>query len=424
MLRFMKLLTATTLLLGFALSLCSDPFPQHATAYRAQLSQRILPYWLAKLDSTNGGFLLSDDAVRGQSTPKEKQLVSQARMVWTFAHAKRHGLDDADRSCLKAAWSGYIFLTNHFRDAVEGGYYWKTDLTGRAINDRKIIYGESFVIYAFVELYRATKSPQPLEQAMELYRVIQRHAHDAPHRGWHEHFTRDWKRLADRDPAAEVEVAGLKSANTHLHLQEALAELYEVTRDPDVKRSLVESLDLNKRYFYPKDAGQSCFHRQPDWKEVTDPSSAGLSYGHNVEFAWLMIRAEEILGQQPDWPHFYAHLNHALEHGYDHEHGGLYHRGTGNEPASDRNKIWWVEAEMMAALTDALRHQENAAQRQALEKLVHFVNEHQTDSRTGIWMDTVTVDGKPKSTGLAHSWKANYHDVRALVKFSESFSKP
>lgn len=418
----MKISSSFTLLLAAAHSVVADPLPQHAAAYRSQLTQTILPYWLGKLDATNGGFLLSDDAVRGATAPREKQLVSQARMVWTFAHAHLHGLDDANRSCLKAAWNGYSFLTNHFRDATHGGYYWKTDLAGRPINERKIIYGESFAIYAFVELHRATKSPQPLEEALKLYRVIQRHAHDRQHRGWHEHFTRDWQRLPDRDPAAEVEVAGFKSANTHLHLQEALAELYDVTKDAEVKRSLEEALDLNKRYFYPKDAGKSCFHRQPDWKEVTDPKSAGLSYGHNVEFAWLMIRAEEVLGQGPDWPHFYAHLEHALQHGYDHERGGLYHRGIGNEPASDQNKIWWVEAEMMAALTDALRHEENAAQRKALEQLVHFVNEYQTDKRTGIWLDTVTADGKPKSTGLAHSWKANYHDVRALVKFIEAFS--
>ncbi len=393
----------------------------HAATYRAQLSQRILPYWLAKLDTTNGGFLLSDDAERGASTPREKQLVSQARMVWTFAHAHLHGFDDTNRSCLKAAWNGYHFLTNHFRDATHGGYFWKTDLTGQRINDRKIIYGQSFMIYAFVELHRATKAPQPLEEAMMLYRVLQRHAHDGQHGGWDEHFTRDWKRLPDRDPNAEVEVAGLKSANTHLHLQEALAELYDVTRNADVRQSLIESLDINKRHFYPKQAGRSCFHRQRDWEVVTDPRSAGLSYGHNVEFAWLMIRAEELLGRSPDWPHFYAHLEHALQHGYDHERGGLYHRGTGDEPASDTNKIWWVQAEMMAALTDALRHREDAAHRRALASLVQFVDAHQTDPRTGIWLDTVTADGKPRSAGLAHSWKANYHDVRALIKFIQAF---
>ncbi len=419
----MKLLITSTFLFACILEVCSSPLSGHATEFRAQLSQRILPYWLAKLDTTNGGFLLSDDAVGGPALPKEKQLVSQARMVWTFAHANLHGFDDSKQSCLKAAWNGYNFLTNHFLDAANGGYFWKTDLAGQPINDRKIIYGESFVIYAFAELHRATKDPQPLAEAMKLYRVIQQRAHDPQHGGWHEHFTRDWKRLADHDPQAEVEVAGYKSANTHLHLQEALAELYEVTHDLDVKKSLVEVLDLNKRYFYPKDAGKSCFHRQPDWRAVSDPKSAGLSYGHNVEFAWLMIRAEKVLGLQPDWPHFYSHLLHALQHGYDHERGGLYHRGVGNEPATDQNKIWWVEAEMMAALTDALQHKENAAQHNALDQLVHFVNAHQTDPRTGIWLDTVTADGKPKSTGLAHSWKANYHDVRALVKFVEAISK-
>jgi len=417
----MKFLAVSTLFLFCTGNLASAPLSQHAADYRAQLSQRILPYWLGKLDTTNGGFLLNDDAVRGSATPREKQLVSQARMVWTFAHAHRHGLDDTNRSCLKAAWNGYRFLTNHFLDANLGGYFWKTDLAGQPINERKILYGESFVIYAFVELHRATKAPQPLAEAMKLYRVIQQHAHDSQDSGWHEHFTRDWKRLADHDPNAEVEIAGYKSANTHLHLQEALAELYEVTKDPEVKQSLIEALDLNKRYFYPKDAGKSCFHRQRDWKAVADPKSAGLSYGHNVEFAWLMIRAEEVLGLRPDWPHFDAHLQHALQHGYDHERGGLYHRGMGDEPASDQNKIWWVQAEMMAALTDALRHQENAAQRKALDQLVHFVNAHLTDQRTGIWLDTVTAEGKPRSTGLAHSWKANYHDVRALVKFIEAF---
>lgn len=37
-------------------------------------------------------------------------------------------------------------------------------------------------------------------------------------------------------------------------------------------------------------------------------------------------------------------------------------------------------------------------------------------------MDTITAAGQPKSTAKAHNWKANYHDVRALVKFIEEFS--
>jgi len=402
------------------------PLQEHARSYRQQLADHILPYWLETVDATNGGYLLSDDAVKGRTMPKEKALVTQARMVWTFAHvARKLGGTRANPAVareqyLKAARSGYEFLLNHFQDHEQGGYFWKTSLAGTPVNERKILYGESFVIYAFVEYYRATGEHEALRHALDLYHVIQERAHDRRNGGWTEHFTRDWKPLAFRDPAGEVEVAGWKSANTHLHLMEALAELAEASGDAVVKKSLTEALDINRRYFYTRDPARSCFHRQPDWSEVTDPRSAGLSYGHNVEFAWLMRRAQEVLKEKPAWDHFYAHVNHALKYGYDHERGGLYSRGSDNQPATDTTKVWWVEAEMMAALTDALRHKDNAEYRVALDKLIHFVNTWQADPRDGVWVDTVTADGKPKSSGKAHGWKANYHDVRALVKFCDS----
>jgi len=75
---------------------------QHVKEYRAQLVLKILPYWLKTIDPSHGGFLLGDDAIRGRSAPKEKQLATQARMVWAFSHAHLHGLAKADE-CLHAA---------------------------------------------------------------------------------------------------------------------------------------------------------------------------------------------------------------------------------------------------------------------------------------------------------------------------------
>jgi mannobiose 2-epimerase len=161
-------------------------------------------------------------------------------------------------------------------------------------------------------------------------------------------------------------------------------------------------------------------HRNPDWSVVTDSRSAGLSYGHNVEFAWLMVRAESVLGRKPSWPHFYAHLDHALKCAWDAERGGLYYRGVGNDPASDTTKVWWVQAEMLAALTDAMQHHADPKHEAALLKLLEFIAKYQADPRDGVWLDTVTADGQPKKSAKAHNWKANYHDVRAVVKFIEA----
>lgn len=427
MLRSLMRLASPLLWMAALLSANAAPFStaaltNHAAKIDAELRAKVLPYWFdTAQDKTNGGYLLSDDAVKGRTRPSEKQIVSQARMVWTFSHAHLKGYSDASRNYLAAAEQGCRFLLQHFLDPVNGGYYWTTDLGGKPIDERKVLYGESFVVYALVEYHRASGNREALQQAMVLYRLIQAKGHDAQNSGWYEHFSRDWKPLLAPYPGSEVEVPGYKSANAHLHWMEALAELYDVTKDPEVKRSLEEAVRINATYFYPMNAGQSCFHRQLDWKPVTDPKSAGLSYGHNVEFAWLMVRAEKVLGKEPSWAHFDAHLQHALKYGYDHQRGGLYDRGVEDQPANKTDKVWWVQSEMMAALSDALLHAPNPVYAKALEQLIEFVWTYQVDPRDGIWLDTVTAEGKPKSTGKAHSWKANYHDVRGMVKFVEAF---
>jgi cellobiose epimerase len=421
---YSTLLAAAVAAFACASGSFAAPLAQHAREYQKELATRVMPYWYDTAQDTNrGGYLLAD-TLKGRGSAREKQLVSQSRMVWGFAHAHLNGYSDANRNYLKAAEQGYHFLVDHFLDKEQGGYFWKTDLAGQPISQLKIVYGQSFVLYGLVEYFRASGDKQALRQALDLYETLQRRAHDAKNGGWGEHFERNWTPLKLRDPRGEVEVAGLKSANTHLHLMEALTELCEASKEPAVRRSLAEAVKLNSTWFYPPQAGQSAFHREPDWSAVTDPRSAGLSYGHNVEFAWLLVRAQKVLGQEPAWAHFEAHLDHALKYGYDHERGGLYSSGRDDQPATNMDKVWWVEAEMMAALTDALLHKQNAAYADALDKLVHFVNAHQADPKDGIWLDTVTADGQPKSPSKAHSWKANYHDVRALVKFIQAFGGP
>jgi len=392
----------------------------YSADFQKQLSQSVLPYWLeTAVDREEGGFLLADPPEVNRA--KEKQIVSQARMIWGFSHAHLKRLGGEKREYLQAARQGYEFLEKHFRDSEQGGYYWTTDRQGKATNQRKIVYGESFVIYGLVEYHRASGDPAPLKAAMKLFQDLQHHAHDPANGGWIEHFERDWTPVLKPDANQQVEVAGYKSANTHLHLMEAFTELYLVTHDRAVGQALEESLELNMRYFYPKDPAQAAFHRQRDWKPVTDPASAGLSYGHNVEFAWLMIRAQQALGRTPAWDHFEAHLDHALAHGYDHQLGGTYNRGVGNEPAGNTDKVWWVQAEMLAALSDAVRHQPKPEYLRVLGSQVEFIQKYQASPKDGIWWDTVTATGAPKVPSKAHNWKANYHDVRGLVKFIEAF---
>jgi mannobiose 2-epimerase len=403
-------------------SLLAKDVSQYAHEIRGELTGKILPYWYdTAIDKEHGGYVLSDDAAKPAPPAVEKQLVTQARMVWGFSHAHIHGLGDGRRDYLDAARQGYRFLLTHFRDREKGGYFWTTDLVGAPKDERKLVYGEAFVIYAFVEYYRASGDKEALSNALDLFNQLQTHAHDPKYGGWVEHFQRDWTPILDASAQVIVERAGCKSANTHLHLMEALSELYQATNNRTVRKALLESVKINTTWFYPADPGKSAFHRHLDWTPVTEPASQGLSYGHNVEFAWLLVRAQQVLRERPSWSHVEAHMNHALKYGYDHLRGGLYSRGFDDQPATDTDKVWWVQAEMLAALTECLKHKENMSYSQALRQLLDFVSAHQANPTDGIWLDTVKAEGTPKVTAKAHNRKANYHDVRAMVKFSEAF---
>lgn len=395
----------------------------HARDFLAQLADKALPYWFdTAQDTRHGGYVLADD-VKGPRAPREKVVVSQARMVWGFSHAHRKGFGDERRSYLRAAEQGYRFPLAHFLDRTYGGALWATDLVGRPVSERKTLYGQAFVVFALVEYGRASGDGAATRHALDLFRVVQARAHDRGNGGWAEHFLRDWTPIL-RSRGGRM-VAGQKSANAHLHWMEALTELYEATRDAAVGQALAEALSVNATRFYPADPTRSFTHLDADWNPGSDPSRRTVSYGHNVEFAWLMIRAEEVLGREPSWAHFHAYMQHALKHGFDHQRGGLYDEGPPDGPATATDKVWWSQAEMLAALTDALTRAPEQLRSplfaQALDKLLGFLTAH-VILPDGIWIEAVTADGRPKATGKAHSWKANYHDVRAIVKFVEAFA--
>jgi mannobiose 2-epimerase len=416
----------------------ADPYTtiaRHASRARRRLPETMLPYWHAvSRDDEIGGYLLHDDVkrspirragralLRGRRPhePDDKQLVSQARLVWVFSHAHRKGFGDGP-VYLDAATRGHRFLLDHFRDAERDGYRWMTDRYGRPVNDVKLFYGQAFVIYGMVEYARAAGRCEPLDDALALFRAVERELHDDRFGGWREQADGDWSALADDDPRVEVPFAGRKSGNAAVHWMEALTELYADTADADVRRALVETLDLSRRHLFPADPARTREPCLPDW--TLDPASEQLiSYGHNVEYVWLMVRAQQAIGVDPDWDRFHAYVDHTLRVGFDHRHGGVYAWGHRDERAPRRHKVWWVQCELIAALTDALAVRPDERYARALAQTLDFVERHMTDPRDGILLDAVQEDGRRRWPRKSGNWKVGYHDVRAAVKLAEGFA--
>jgi mannobiose 2-epimerase len=296
-----------------------------------------------------------------------------------------------------------------------------TDRTGRPVNGVKHFYGQAFVIFGFVEYARASGDMAALQHAISLHRTVEEQLHD-DRGGWREHGDADWSALADDDPRIQVPFPGRKSGDATVHWIEALAELYAESGDDRVRRSLTEALAVSTRFLFPPDPRQTCETCLPDW--TLDPGSKNsVSYGHNVEFAWLMVRAQRVLGLEPSWEQFYAYLDYTLRYGFDHRRGGLYTYGRHDQPADRRHKVWWVQSELVGALTDALVERDEERYAHALAQTLTFVDRHLTDRRDGVVVDSVQENGRRRVPKKAAHWKAGYHEVRAAVKLVDAFAR-
>jgi mannobiose 2-epimerase len=148
-----------------------------------------------------------------------------------------------------------------------------------------------------------------------------------------------------------------------------------------------------------------------------------VSFGHDVETAFLLLEAAEALGIADDAnTHRVARrlVNHALAWGWNPQTGQLYERGFALGPAFDRSIEWWGQFELVNALSlmDTLHGERTPVYRDALEKAWRFTRETLTDGVHGGVFQGVDAQGRV-NRGKSHDWKATYHTARSLLLTSD-----
>jgi len=406
----------------------------HARTLEEDLRERIVPRWARSIDPVGGGYRVrrlraglrdrvrvarararrfASDALRGRPLgDPAKNLVFQSRVTWTLSHAHRGGYGDTTQ----AAEAGYRFLVDRLHDPRHGGFFWATDREGRVVDSRKALYGQAFAIYALVEYHRATGLDAPLERALAAFHAVHGALHDAVYGGWIEHGRADFAPLPGPPGTwGPVDRVGRKSANGHLHWMEALSELVSASGDPVVHAALEEVLEILANRFFPADPASCMPEATRDWKGLPVPDDV-INYGHNLEFAWLMARARQALGWAADSERFDALVGHALRYAFDRREGGFHYSGPPRGPAIRREKMWWVQAEGLAALSVALRDPGYTPHSPALERLVRWIVTRQRRP-DGEWHPMIDARGSPRSIVARQSWNAGYHQVRAAHLF-------
>ncbi len=382
------------------------------------LTDNILSFWYPQtLDRKHGGFALNHDAEGVSKGDGPKGIVTQARQVWLFARAARAGYGNK-KELLAAADHGYTFLRSKMWDASNGGFYWAVDATGQERQQpKKHLYGQAFGLYAVSELALASGRTDVLDFAREIFAVIEKHAHDTRYGGYREFFNEDWTIPAPSEKSYMAGGSTVKLMNTHLHLMEAMTSFYLASRSPEARTRLIELVDIETNAVVRKGLVACTDQYELDWTPRLEGPLSTVSYGHDIENVWLIADARQALGMPvaPFLDLFNSLWAYTLKYGYDDVNGGVFYTGAFNAPAADRQKSWWVQAEVLVSALEMHKLTGEAKYYDVFEKTWAFLDKHQIDWKNGEWHSTVLPDGSVRG-GKAQIWKGGYHNGRAMIE--------
>ena len=400
------------------------------TDIEALLTDRMLPFWLDRSpDREFGGFITHFDEAGNDTGEDEKSLIAQTRMLYTFASAVRAG---CEARCAGAARHAADFLIDRMWDGDHGGFYWMVDRQGRVRQDAKVLYGHSFAIYALSEYTLATGDPRGRDYAQRVFDLIQKYGADTFHGGYLEMFDRQWQLAGPGSGGGDR-----KTLDVHMHLMEAFTTLYECTRAEIHRRKLLEVIDtvtqrlLHRRYgtgipqftldWQPTE--QIKFDIVWGWDRFTSDGNKGnprdnTSYGHNVELAWLLMHALDVLEISVGAYREAALklVDHAVDNGIDETHGGVYVEGPHGGGVHDREKEFWQQCEVMIGMLDAYLRFGFDKYLRAYGAVHRFLFAKGVNYQVGELWPLLTREGEPIWRHTSHSWKINYHSVRAMIQ--------
>ena len=398
----------------------------------------LAPWYPRAIDTAYGGFVSAWTYDFHKAANQDKMIVTQARHTWVNSKAAERYPDVPYYRY--AARHGYLFLKDKMWDHVYGGFYTLVDQQGRPKHQPfgadKDAYGNAFAIYALSAYYQTTGDTAALDLAKRTFLWLEKHSHDPVYKGYYQHLKQDGtpiQRTADMPSTAET---GYKDQNSSIHLLEAFTELYGVWKDRLLKERLNEMLLLIRDKIVTPRGNLTLFFR-PDWTPVSYHDSSrhsilahrGLdhvSFGHDVETAYLMLEASRALGITDETQTLAVGkrmVDHALRNGWDPAKGGFYDEGyyfKGDDSITItlNTKNWWAQAEGLNTLLlmSTLYPNDPMHYFDKFKLLWHYTQTYLIDHDHGDWYDEGLDNSPARRTALkGQIWKATYHSYRALT---------
>jgi mannobiose 2-epimerase len=319
----------------------------------------------------------------------------------------------ADKADLQMADRAFEYILAHFIDPKFGGVYWTVDAQGRPLERKKQVYALAFTLYAFSEYHQATGSVKAKEQAIHLFNTIEKYSLESVHGGYIEAFTEDWQPAGDLR-LSEKDANERKTMNTHLHVLEAYASFYRVWPDKKLLQAIRCLLEFFARHIIDPATG----HLQLFFTDNWTVKGHEISYGHDIEAAWLLLEAAETTGEEPlveQYKKLSLQMTDAAAEGLDTD-GGLWYEYDTATQQRIAQKHWWPQAEAMVGFVNAWQLSGRAQYLQQAIDSWRFIQLHIKDKQHGEWFWGVEKDYSVIPQDKLGLWKCPYHNARACME--------
>lgn len=371
----------------------------------------ILKYWSKNtIDNQNGGFIGQIEFNDHLIANAEKGSVLNARILWSFSASYQVTKNEEHK---KLATRAFDFLSQYFYDAEFGGLFWSINADKTPKDTKNQIYALAFAIYGLTEYYVISKDEKALEIAINLYLQIQRHSYDPVNGGYLEAFTREWKPIADLR-LSQKDANEKKTMNTHLHIVEAYANLFKVWKDKKLQNVIVELLETIEKHFINTETGHLRLFFNEEWIEKPDV----ISYGHDIEAAWLLLQCAEISEDKTLITNYKKHaiqMAEVTQEGLDTD-GGLWYELDSKSNELIAEKHWWVQAEALIGFYNAYQLTSDEKYLNLVFKNWTFIKEHILDPKNGEWFWGIDRHHALIEKDKAGFWKCPYHNSRACLE--------
>jgi len=407
----------------------------------SSLQNYILKQWYPRsIDSVEGGYFTEFKKDWEKSKDQPKMIVTQSRLIWTSSQA---ALFYHDTSYIKYARHGVAFLKSKMWEKKYGGFstYYIKEGKFNFNGNGKESYGNAFAIYGLSAYYMATNDTSALALVKKCFYWLE-NFHDKTYGGYIGRINQDgsWPKSSFTNKRSDFDFTNAKDYNSSIHILEAFTSLYKAWPDSLVKLRLTEMLHL-VRDTIVGEKGYEGLYFNAQWKHFSNQDQNEetikknsfldhISFGHDVETAFLMLEASHALQLKNDTLTLRIAkkmVDQTLAHGFDQKMGGFYDEGYYFKDKNEwvvlsKNAQWWVHAEGLNALLLMSKiYPEERKYYEAFLKQWNYIDTYLIDKKYGEWyFNGLNTSPAAKDANKGSIWKVNYHNGRALMNCIQS----